>query len=119
MLDAVFLIGLFLLIQGIKLARRPDAADAVNTIAVLSIVFFVVGIYRGWELIGGPSFGIAGELRALIRGPETADGTVETAAPDADRAWGRSGPAWRCTPSPSTSPAVTRSGPPPWCGDGR
>jgi hypothetical protein len=70
--DAVFLIGLVVLftvqmVQGIVVIAKPDNASAVNTIAVLVVVCFLIGIARAWELIGGPSFSFTHELRSLVR----------------------------------------------------
>ena len=73
--DALFLVGLtvvfvFQILQGADLLDRPGDADAVNTIAILVIVCFLVGISRSWELIGGPSFGFTHEVVAIVRGRE-------------------------------------------------
>jgi hypothetical protein len=77
--DALFLIGLavtfvFQVILGADLLSRPDDADPVETIAILVIVSFLIGIARAWELIGGPSIGFTHEVVAMARGrgPEQA-----------------------------------------------
>jgi len=70
--DAVFLIGLVVtfvlqLIEGIVVIAAPDRADAVNGIAILVTVCFLIGVARAWELIGGPSFHISHEVSALLK----------------------------------------------------
>jgi hypothetical protein len=70
--DAIFLAGLLVvfvtqLIQAADLIGRPRDTDAVNTIAVLVIVCFLIGIARAWELIGGPSIGLTQQVRALAQ----------------------------------------------------
>jgi hypothetical protein len=70
--DALFLVGLVVLfvvqlIQGVHLINQPDDTGAVNTIAVLVIICFLIGITRSWELIGGPSIGFTHEVTALFQ----------------------------------------------------
>ena len=55
------------LITGVQIIAQPDDSGNVNTIAVLVIVCFLIGIARAWELIGGPSIGLTREVTALIR----------------------------------------------------
>jgi hypothetical protein len=75
--DALFLIGqavvfVVQLVFGIELMGRPSDSGAANGIAILVIVCFVIGISRAWELVGGPSVGIAHEVVALVRSEERA-----------------------------------------------
>jgi len=56
------------ILEGVDLLDRPGDADAVDTIAILVVCCFLVGISRSWELIGGPSFGVTHEVVALVRG---------------------------------------------------
>ena len=46
---------------------NPANSGDVNTIAILVVCCFLIGIARAWELIGGPSIGIAHEVTALVR----------------------------------------------------
>jgi hypothetical protein len=69
--DALFLAGLLVvfvlqLIQGIVVITAPGRSSAVNGIAVLVTVCFLIGVARAWELIGGPSFYIGREVSALL-----------------------------------------------------
>jgi len=70
--DAVFLAGLVIvfvvqLVQGAYVVAQPRDTGAVENIAVLVVVCFIIGIQRSWELIGGPSYGFAHEVTALVR----------------------------------------------------
>lgn len=71
--DELFLLGLvitfvFQLIEGADVIAHPRGAGAVNTIAALVIVCFLIGISRAWELVGGPVIGMTHEVKALFRG---------------------------------------------------
>lgn len=55
------------LIEGIDVITHPGDAGAVNTIAALVVVCFLLGIARAWQLIGGPSISITREVAALVR----------------------------------------------------
>jgi hypothetical protein len=84
--DAVFLAGLVItfavqLIQAIDLITQPRDSSAVDTIAILVIVCFLIGIARSWELIGGPSIGLAQEVTALLRGDQPGAGDAADQEP--------------------------------------
>ena len=70
--DALFMVGLAVvfviqLAEGLGVIANPANSGDVNTIAVLVICCFLIGIIRSWELIGGPSIGIRHEVTALVR----------------------------------------------------
>jgi len=73
--DALFLIGLAVVFviqldEGISLIADPGNSGDVNTIAILVVCCFLIGIIRAWELAGGPSIGLAREVTSLIRDHE-------------------------------------------------
>ena len=71
-------------IAGLSVASQPGDSGSVDTIAILVIVSFVIGISRAWELIGGPSIGIAHEVVALVRSEEQARASHAAAAGDTE-----------------------------------
>ncbi len=84
--DGLFLIGLAVvfviqLIDGLDVSVHPGDAGAVDTIAILAVVCFLVGIARAWELIGGPSIGITHEVTALVRHKDGAEDPQEVKPP--------------------------------------
>jgi hypothetical protein len=74
--DALFLLVLAVifvlqLAEGVVIIASPGNTGAVDTISILVIVCFLIGVARSWELVGGPSFGITHEVTALVRGRGT------------------------------------------------
>jgi len=70
--DALFLLGLAVVFviqldEGISLIIDPGNAGDVNTIAILVVCCFLIGIARAWDLAGGPSIGLRREVTSLIR----------------------------------------------------
>lgn len=103
--DTAFLVGLavvfvYQLIAGLDVDAHPGHSGSVETIAVLVIVCFMVGIARAWEVIGGPSIGIRHEVAALVHSDkpagDSAGSTENTASPDG--ATGTSDPAGGAPP---------------------
>jgi hypothetical protein len=83
--DALFLVGLAAtfsvqLVYGLKLITHPREVGNVETVAILTIVCFLIGIGRSWELIGGPSIRLRQELGAIMRG-QGEPGTEEATDP--------------------------------------
>jgi hypothetical protein len=68
------------LVCGLLVAAGPDTLGQQRDVAILVVVFFLIGIARSWELIDGPSIGLGRELGSLLRS-EVAD--LETPAPTA------------------------------------
>ena len=83
--DALFLLSLAVafviqLVESVLIVTSSSNPGAVDTIAILVIVFFLIGISRAWELVGGPSFGIAHEVTALVRSHGTEPADEDTSA---------------------------------------
>jgi hypothetical protein len=83
--DALFLLGLTVtfvvqLVSAAEVIAQPDNPGDVNTIAILVIVCFLIGIARSWELVGAPSIGITREVTALVRRHGPGAGVPEDSA---------------------------------------
>jgi hypothetical protein len=83
--DGTLMLGLVVvfvlqLISGVQVMQRPGFADGVETIAILVICCFLVGINRAWELIGGPSIGFSSEMVSIVRSREAGRPAAEPAA---------------------------------------
>ena len=88
--DAVFLTGLAVvfvlqLVEGLAVLADPGNSGDVNTIAILVVCCFFIGIARAWELIGGPSIGIAREVTALVRNHDAEEEARDEVAADEQR----------------------------------
>ncbi len=94
--DALFLVGLAVtfviqFIEGTDVLADAGNSGAVDTIATLVVICFLLGILRSWELIGGPSIGLRHEVAALVRahgdsGDVRQEGQPPAPAPDAGSA---------------------------------
>ena len=85
--DALFMVGLAVvfviqLAEGLGVIANPANSGDVNTIAVLVICCFLIGIIRSWELIGGPSIGIRHEVTALVRSHNRDEGPADQQPPE-------------------------------------
>ncbi len=70
--ETLFLVGLFVVFafqldSALRLISHASNVSAARDIAILVIVCFLIGVARSWELIGGPSIGLGGEVTALVR----------------------------------------------------
>jgi hypothetical protein len=85
--DALFMVGLAVvfviqLAEGLGVIADPGNSGDVNTIAVLVVCCFLIGIIRSWELIGGPSIGIRHEVTALVRSHNRDEGPADQQPPE-------------------------------------
>ena len=91
--DGLLLLGLgFIfvvqLIEGIGVIADPGNSGDVDTIAILVVCCFLIGIARAWELAGGPLIGIRREVTALVRDHDSDEepGDKQQPAPSDDLA---------------------------------
>jgi hypothetical protein len=90
--DALFLGGLavafvYQVIEGWEVTDNAANVGAVDSIAVIVVLCFLVGIQRSWELIGAPSISIAHEVTDFVRHGRTGEaGTDGTEVSEQDPA---------------------------------
>jgi hypothetical protein len=85
MRDALFLVSMLVVfvlqfIAGVQTVSDPthDSGPA-QTIAVLVVVNFLIGIGRSWDLIGGPQIGLRDEVVSLVHPRRKPDADDEPA----------------------------------------
>jgi hypothetical protein len=69
--DAGFILGLTVVLfiqlyEGIRVWMHPGDSGSVDTIAILVVICFFIGVARAWELIRGPEIGLVHELAAYL-----------------------------------------------------
>jgi hypothetical protein len=69
--DAGFIVGLTVVLfiqlyEGIRVWMHPGDSGSVDTIAILVVICFFIGVARAWELIRGPEIGLVQELSAYL-----------------------------------------------------
>jgi hypothetical protein len=66
MLSVQGLIFVYQGVTGVQLMQDTHRASSVQTLAILTVVFFLVGIARAWQLIGARDTGLFGTIRAAL-----------------------------------------------------
>jgi hypothetical protein len=56
-LGGLTIVFAFQAVEGVRLIADEDNGDALETVAILVVVCFLIGVARAWEMIGGPSMG--------------------------------------------------------------
>jgi hypothetical protein len=72
--DITFLVGQLVifvlqLLAGLSLDRHPGGSEDLQTLCILVIVCFLVGISRAWELVGGPRISLTHQIAETVRHP--------------------------------------------------
>jgi hypothetical protein len=60
-------IFVYQLVIGIQILNNPHDQSPIRSLAILTLVFFLVGISRAWELIGGRDTGLLTVVRDALR----------------------------------------------------
>ncbi len=66
LLGAQSVVFVYQFVTALQLSNDPHDQSAVRTLAVLTVVFFLVGIARAWQLIGARDTGLVRTVRAAI-----------------------------------------------------
>ncbi len=85
--DFSFLVGLVVvfviqLLAAIELDRNRADTGSLQTICILVVVCFLIGIERAWELVGGPRFHLFGTLFSTMHGETDAAAEDRDGDPD-------------------------------------
>ena len=72
------LVFCYQVVAGVQLTRDTHASGDVTTLAVLTIVLFIVGIARAWQLIGARDSGLVTEIGETLRARSRNRGTGPT-----------------------------------------
>lgn len=77
-----FLVGLLVvfaieLVAGIGLLEHSRDPSDLQTVCILVVVCFLIGIARAWELVGGPSVSLGGQLVSRARTRRTPNASGE------------------------------------------
>jgi hypothetical protein len=56
----------FLAFSGVSLLHQPSDRNALDAVATLVVVCYGLGLFRAWELLGGPRQGLSNWLNPLL-----------------------------------------------------
>jgi len=67
MLGLQALVFIYQAAVGAQLMRHPRQVSSVHTLAVLTVVFLLIGMARSWQLIGGRDTGLLSAVAEVVR----------------------------------------------------
>jgi hypothetical protein len=77
--------GIVFVLQGVaalQLIRNPHDQSAVRYLAIVTVIFFIVGIIRAWQLIGAKDSGLLRVVRDALRERSARPVGTAPASPD-------------------------------------